>query len=178
VPWTSGANWVAAQQRRSDRRGTRRDVLGAVQLPSSSTGPRKPYPFGDAANGVDVWFADLGAAAPTSTSRREARRSPSWTPPTSPAERTTTEANGPSSQAQPDRGQRCPVRPRRLRPDRLSVWDGGSHERGNKRLEQWQSLYIEPQVVVSAKGPAIKTGLLVFGLELLVIFWVRRKPSA
>jgi hypothetical protein len=45
-------------------------------------------------------------------------------------------------------------------------------------LTQWSSLYVEPEVVVSATGPAIKTGLLVFGLEILVIFWVRRKPSA
>jgi len=71
-----------------------------------------------------------------------------------------------------------PFNPGTFVPIAFSVWDGGSNERGNKRgLSLWSSLYVEPQAVVSAKGPAIKTGLLVLGLELLVIFWVRRKQS-
>jgi hypothetical protein len=72
-----------------------------------------------------------------------------------------------------------PFAPGSFVPISFSVWDGGSHERGNKRgLTLWSSLYVEPQAVVSAKGPAIKTGLLVLGLECLVIFWVRRKQAS
>ncbi len=72
-----------------------------------------------------------------------------------------------------------PFSPGSFVPIAFSVWDGGSRERGNKRgLTLWSSLYVEPQTVVSAIGPAIKTGLLVFGLEFLVIFWVRRKQAS
>ena len=99
--WTSGASRVAAAAPHG-RRGTRRDVLGRrrdpapLQLP---TGPRKPYfLFGDATNGVDVWFADLarssadqftakGSAAISDPGRRRRSTQP----------RTTTEANGRSS---------------------------------------------------------------------------------
>ena len=60
-------------------------------------------------------------------------------------------------------------------PVAFSAWDGGGRERGNKRgLTQWASLYVEPQVVVSPVGPAIRTGLLILGLEILVIVLVRR----
>jgi DMSO reductase family type II enzyme heme b subunit len=154
----------------------------AIQLPLQlPTGPRKPYfLFGDATNGVDVWFADLARG---SADQFTAKGSTAIT---------VLDAADVTSAAHYDRGEwsvifkrsltaasGVPFAPGGFVPIAFSVWDGGSHERGNKRgLTQWQSLYIEPQVVVSATGPAIKTGLLVFGLELLVIFWVRRKPSA
>jgi mono/diheme cytochrome c family protein len=154
----------------------------AIQLPLQlPTGPRKPYfLFGDAQNGVDLWFADLARG---SADQYTAKGS---------AAIAALDAADVTSAARYDKGEwsvifkrsltaasGVPFAPGGFVPIAVSVWDGGSHERGNKRgLTQWQTLYIEPQVVVSAKGPAVKAGLLVFGLEILIIFWVRRKPSA
>jgi len=154
----------------------------AIQLPVQlPTGPRKPYfLFGDAQDGVDLWFADL---ARSTADQYTAKGS---------AAIAALDAADVASVAHYDRGEwsvvfkrsltaasGVPFAPGGFVPIAFSVWDGGSRERGNKRgLTQWQSLYIEPQAVVSAKGPAIETGLLVFGLEILVIFWVRRKQAA
>jgi mono/diheme cytochrome c family protein len=154
----------------------------AIQLPLQlPSGPRKPYfLFGDAQNGVDLWFADL--ARPTAD-QYVAKGS---------AAITILDAADVTSAAHYDKGEwsvvfkrsltaasGVPFAPGGFVPVAFSVWDGGSSERGNKRgLTQWFSLYVEPQVVVSPRGPALKTGLLVFGLEILVIFWVRRSRSA
>jgi mono/diheme cytochrome c family protein len=151
----------------------------AIQLPQAlPTGPRLPYfLFGDATNGVDLWFADL---ARPSADQYVAKGS---------AAITAADASDVTSVAHYDKGEwsvvfkrsltapsGVPFSPGAFIPVAFSVWDGGSAERGSKRgLTQWQTLYVEPQVVVSPRGPAIKIGLLVFGLELLVIFWVRRK---
>jgi mono/diheme cytochrome c family protein len=153
----------------------------AIQLPLQlPTGPRKPYfLFGDVVNGVDLWFVDLARG---STDQYSAKGSGAIA---------ALDASDVTSFAHYDKGEwsvifkrglttpgGVPFNPGSFVPIALSVWDGGSHERGNKRgLTLWSSLYVEPQVVVSAKGPAIKTGLLVFGLEILVIFWVRRKQT-
>ena len=56
----------------------------------------------------------------------------------------------------------------------LSVWDGFSRERGNKRgLTVWYSLYVEPENVPSAVGPMVRTALFILALELVVVGWVR-----
>lgn len=153
----------------------------AIQLPRElPTGARKPYfLFGDAVNGVDLWFVDLARG---STDQYAAKGSGAIA---------VLDASDVTSTAHYDKGEwsvilkrsltaasGVPFNPGSFVPIALSVWDGGSRERGNKRgLTLWSSLYVEPQVVVSARGPAIKTGLLVFGLEILVIFWVRRKQT-
>jgi len=154
----------------------------AIQLPLQlPTGARKPYfLFGDAVNGVDLWFADLARG---SADQYAAKGSGAIT---------VLDAADVTSAAHYDKGEWSVIFKRGLTaasgvpfnqgafvPVAFSVWDGGSHERGNKRgLTQWSSLYVEPEAVVSAVGPTVKTGLLVFGLEILVIFWVRRKQSA
>jgi cbb3-type cytochrome c oxidase subunit III len=154
----------------------------AIQLPLQlPTGARKPYfLFGDAVNGVDLWFADL---ARPSADQYAAKGSGAITP---------LDASDVTSVAHYDKGEwsvifkrsltaasGVPFNPGSFVPIAFSVWDGGSRERGSKRaLTLWSSLYVEPEVVVSAKGPAVKTGVLVFGLELLVIFWVRRSRPA
>ena len=154
----------------------------AIQLPLAlPTGPRKPYfLFGDPANGVDVWFVDLARG---SADQFAAKGSTAIT---------ALDASDVTSTAHYDKGEwsvlfkrpltaasGVPFTPGSFVPVAFSVWDGGSRERGNKRgLTLWSSLYVEPQTVVSAMGPAIKTGLLVFGLEFLVIFWVRRKQAS
>jgi hypothetical protein len=126
---------------------------------------------------VDLWFADL---ARSSADQYTAKGS---------AAITANDASEVTSAATYDRGQWSVVLKRPLTsasgvtfvqgqflPIAFSAWDGGSRERGNKRgLTQWASLYVEPQVVVSPWGPAIRVGLLVLGLEFLVIFLVRRK---
>jgi hypothetical protein len=154
----------------------------SIQLPLQiPTGPRKPYfLFGDAQNGVDLWFADLARG---SADQYAAKGSGAIT---------VLDAADVTSAARYDKGEwsvifkrsltapsGVPFAPGAFVPIAFSVWDGGSRERGNKRgLTLWSSLYVEPQVVVSARGPAIKTGFLVFGLEILIIVLVRRKRPA
>jgi hypothetical protein len=58
----------------------------------------------------------------------------------------------------------------------LSVWDGLSRERGNRRgLTLWNSIYVEPEVVPSAVGPMLRTALIILVVELVVIGWVRSR---
>jgi len=64
-------------------------------------------------------------------------------------------------------------------PIAFSVWDGFSRERGSRRgLTVWYSLYVEPQVVPSAVGPMVRTGLFILAIELAVIGWVRWRYAA
>jgi hypothetical protein len=68
------------------------------------------------------------------------------------------------------------VTPGEFLPIAFSVWDGRSRERGNKRgLTVWYSLYVEPEVVLSAVGPMLQTALIIFGLELVVIALARSR---
>ena len=64
-------------------------------------------------------------------------------------------------------------------PIAFSVWDGLSRERGNRRgLTVWESVYMEPEVVPSAVGPMIRMALVLLGIELAIIGWVRRRSSS
>jgi hypothetical protein len=63
-------------------------------------------------------------------------------------------------------------------PIAFSVWDGFSRERGNRRgLTLWNSIYLEPENVPSPIGPMITTALVILGIEVAVIAWVRRSRS-
>ena len=134
----------------------------AVQLPlAMPTGVRKPYfLFGDATNGVDLWFADL--ARPTAD-QYTAKGSAAITP---------NDASEVTSAATYDKGEWSVILKRPLAssggdsftqgtfvPIAFSTWDGGMRERGNKRgLTQWASLYVEPQAVVDAVSSSIVCG--------------------
>ncbi|HEY8549175.1 MAG TPA: c-type cytochrome [Vicinamibacterales bacterium] len=148
----------------------------AIQIPSQvPTGARKPYfIFGDPENAVDLWFFDLATEAPVELT---ARGSANITPGTGTV----------AGVASYDQGEWAVVFERPIRPESgasfspgeflpmaFSVWDGFSRERGNRRgLTPWYSIYLEPEVVPSAAGPMITTALLILGLELAVIGWVR-----
>lgn len=149
----------------------------AIQWPAEApTGARKPYfLFGDERNAVDLWFFDLATDAPA---RYTARSSLDIAP----AE--LADLNGVASyengewsvmfvrplDAEADTG----FAPGAFMPIAFSVWDGFSRERGNKRgITVWYSLYVEPDEVPSAAGPMVRTALIVLGLELAVIAWVR-----
>ena len=59
-------------------------------------------------------------------------------------------------------------------PIAVSVWDGLSRERGNKRgLTTWYSLSVEPEVIPSPLGPMVQTALFILAIELALIAWVR-----
>ena len=148
------------------------------RFPSQApTGARKPYfLFGDAQNSVDLWFFDL--AEPSR------RSSPARAAPTS--RRTETRERHRRRELRPGRmvgdlqAAACAVSrapafaPGEFMPIAFSVWDGFSRERGNRRgLTVWYSLYVEPEVVPSAVGPMVRTALIILGLELAVIGWVR-----
>ncbi|HEX5032281.1 MAG TPA: c-type cytochrome [Candidatus Eisenbacteria bacterium] len=151
----------------------------AIQVPSQvTTGARKPYfIFGDAQSPVDLWFFDLAGTAPLQfTGRGSADVAPN----------DTGDLTGVASY---DKGEwsvifKRPLRaasgaalsPGQFMPVAFSVWDGFSRERGNRRgLTVWYSLYVEPDVVPSAVGPMVRTALLILGIEMVVIGWVRRR---
>jgi hypothetical protein len=151
----------------------------AIQIPSQlPTGARKPYfIFGDGQNSVDLWFFDMSRSEPQQfTGRGSANIEPN----------DTGEVTGVASY---DQGEWSAIFKRPLRPDAgarfaqgefmpiaLSVWDGFSRERGNRRgLTLWNSVYLQPEVVPSATGPMIRTALLIGAIELILIGWVRSR---
>ena len=153
-----------------------------VQFPSQpQTGARKPYfLFGDAEYPADLWFFDLAKPEPL---RFTGKGSASIAP---------NDLAGLTGVANYDQGEWAVIFKRPLRvesaatfpagefvPVAFSVWDGFARERGNKRgLTLWYSLYVEPQVVPSAAGPMVRTALVVLGLELIIIGWVRWRQRA
>jgi mono/diheme cytochrome c family protein len=155
----------------------------ALQFPSvQPTGIRKPYfIYGDMQSPVDLWFVDL--AMPEFVRQYTGRGRES-------VEATMTDEFETASGY--DKGEWWVVFKRELRsaknvsfqegqfvPMAFSVWDGFNRERGNKRaLSSWFYLYPEPVEQVSAVGPMIRTGLVVFFVELLVIFWIRKRFAA
>lgn len=154
----------------------------AIQVPKAvPADARKPYfLFGDSQNAVDLWFFDLATSEP-------ARFTGKGSTDIAPAD-----IGGLTAVASYDQGEWSVIFKRPLRdesaasfsteqfmPLALSVWDGFSRERGNKRgLTLWYSLYVEPDVVPSAVGPMIRTALVVLALELIVIGWVRSQHRA
>jgi mono/diheme cytochrome c family protein len=149
----------------------------SIQIPSQTpTGARKPYfIFGDAQNSVDLWFFDLARPDPLQfTGRGSADIAPN----------DTGDVTGVASY---DQGEWSVIFKRPLRasagapfvpgeflPIALSVWDGFSRDRGNRRgLTAWYSIYVEPEVVPSAIGPMVRTAVIILVIELIVISWVR-----
>ena len=154
----------------------------AIQIPSQvPTGARKPYfIFGDGQNSVDLWFFDLARPDPLQFT---GKGSGDITP------NATGDVTGVASYDQgewsvifkrplkPTAG--APFAPGEFMPIAFSVWDGFSHERGNKRgLTVWYSLYMEPEVVPSPVGPMVRTALIILVIELAVVGWVRRRKPA
>jgi len=149
----------------------------AIQVPSQvPSGARKPYfIFGDGQNSVDLWYFDLARPDPLQYTGRGSAAI---------AANDTGDLTGVASY---DQGEWSVIFKRPLRPSAgapfvpgeflpiaVSVWDGFSRERGNRRgLTAWQSIYLEPEVVPSAAGPMIRTALLILAFELAVIGWVR-----
>ena len=140
------------------------------------TSARKPYfIFGDGQNSVDLWFFDLARAEPLQfTGRGSADVAPN----------DTGDVTGVASYDQgewsvifkrPLRASAgAPFAPGQFLPIAFSVWDGFSRERGNRRgLTSWYSIYLEPEVVTSAVGPMVRTGLLILVIELAMVGWVR-----
>jgi mono/diheme cytochrome c family protein len=150
----------------------------AIQIPAQApTDARKPYfIFGDAQNPVDLWFFDLARPNPLQFTGRGSANV---------ALNDTGDVTGVASY---DQGEWSAIFKRPLAvssgapfasgqflPIAFSVWDGFSRERGNRRgLTVWYSVYVEPEVVVSAVGPMVRIALLILAIELLVIGWVRR----
>jgi len=61
-------------------------------------------------------------------------------------------------------------------PVAFSVWDGTARERGNRRgLTQWCYVYLERREKPSAAGPMLGAALSVLALELLAVWWIRRR---
>jgi DMSO reductase family type II enzyme heme b subunit len=149
----------------------------SIQIPSLvTTGARKPYfIFGDAQNPVDLWWFDLARSEPRQFTGRGS------------ADVALNDTGDLTGVASYDQGEwsvifkrplrpatGAPLAPGEFMPLALSVWDGFSRERGNRRgLTAWHSLYVEPEEVPSAVGPMVRTALLILVIELAVIGWVR-----
>ena len=148
----------------------------SIQIPTATpTSARKPYfIFGDATNSVDLWFFDrrgpslfsspAGAARPSSQRHGDLTGVASYN-----------EGEWSVIFKQPLRASSgAPFVPGEFLPIALSVWDGFSRDRGNRRgLTAWNSIYMEPQVVPSAIGPMVRTAPIILVIELAVIGWVR-----
>ena len=151
----------------------------AIQIPSQvPTGARKPYfIFGDAQNSVDLWFFDLARAEPLQFIGRGS------------ADIAPNDTGDVTGMANYDQGEWSVIFKRPLRPSAgavfspgefmpiaVSVWDGFSRERGNRRgLTAWYSVYVEPEVVPSALGPMVRSALVILAIELVIIGWVRSR---
>ena len=152
----------------------------ALQFPlAMPTGVRKPYfLFGDAQNPVDLWFRDLGAD-----------QAANWTGRGSAAITPVEGADDLESVAQFEKGEWSVIFKRKRKssasinfeedtfvPLALSVWDGFNRERGNKRgISSWYNVYISPLEKPDPRGPMLRAGVGVLGLELLVIALMRRR---
>jgi mono/diheme cytochrome c family protein len=153
----------------------------AIQLPNQlPSGARKPYfLFGDAQNPVDLWFVDLAKKAAT---RYNGAGSSSLS---------VVEGEDVSAVASYDRGEWSVILKRALRgsggvtfaegqyvPIAFSLWDGAQRERGNKRgLTRWVYLYTMPRETPSPLWPMLRAAVVVLAVELLLIFWVRRRHN-
>lgn len=150
----------------------------AIQLPRTAPeGVRWPYfLFGDPQRPVDLWFADLAGPEarmyaargsdqiePGDAGELEARADYADGAWTVTFKRPLTAATGINFVED------------EFVPIAFTVWDGRAEERGNRRgLTRWYSIYLEPLDKPSAIGPVLRAGVGVLGLELLLIFGVRR----
>lgn len=174
-PWGEAATEAAAT-------GSEFSDAVAIQFPVAlPDGPAKPYfIFGDAARPVDLWFLEAakkgvqqwvgrGTGALTLAEGSEVEGSISY-------------ANGEwsavfvrdlksTTSASFAEGQYVPIA--------FSVWDGLDRQRGSRRaLTQWFYVYLAPQEEASAIGPMVQAGLGVLLLELLGVYWIRRRARA
>lgn len=154
----------------------------AIQLPTAlPDGPAKPYfIFGDASRAVDLWFLDTAA-------KRVRQFVGRGTGNVTAAEGT--EVEGVATYAN---GEWSAVFVRDLRstggvsfaegqyvPIAFSVWDGLNRERGSRRaLTQWFYVHLPPREARSSVGPLLQAGLSVAALELLAVYWIRRRRKA
>ncbi|HXU31997.1 MAG TPA: c-type cytochrome [Thermoanaerobaculia bacterium] len=153
----------------------------AIQLPAQlPTGIRKPYfIFGDGQNPVDIWFVDLAKKV---AQRYNGAGSASLS---------VVEGEDVSAVASYDHGEWSVIFKRALRatggvsfvedqyvPIAFSLWDGAQRERGNKRgLTRWMYLYTMPRETPSTVWPMLRAALAVLAVEILLIWWVRRRRS-
>lgn len=153
----------------------------AVQVPSQMPGGnRKPYfLFGDPVYPVDIWFTELGSKQPQPY---RGRGSDALVP----GEGERFEVSGDYEQ-----GRWSVVFKRNRRstkaisfleeefvPVAFSVWDGFNRERGNKRaLSNWYYVYMEPQDKPSPVGPMLQNFLIVLGVLVVIVVWVRHRED-
>jgi mono/diheme cytochrome c family protein len=153
----------------------------ALQFPTQMPrGVRKPYFLsGDLEQAVDLWFVDLAdGRGRLFTGRGADSIEPS-------------RADEIVTAAEYVDGEWTVLLKRELRsrsgitfdenayiPIAFSVWDGFNNERGNKRaVSQWLFLYTEPREVVSAVGPMVRAALITVAIELLIVFFIRRRHT-
>lgn len=151
----------------------------AIQLPVTlPDGAAKPYfIFGDASRPVDLWFLDT---AQKRVHQYVGRGTGNLTVAEgTEVEGTATYANGEwsaifvrdlrsTNSVSFAEGQYVPIS--------FSVWDGLDRERGSRRaLTQWFYVYLGTREQKSAVGPMVQAGLSLLLIELLAVYWIRRR---
>jgi mono/diheme cytochrome c family protein len=154
----------------------------AIQLPKSiPTSLVKPYfLFGDERNPVDLWFTDLAKKQAIVYEGRGSKR-------LKPLEEVKVRVNAEFSD-----GQWIVIFQRKIElengvdfqedsfmPVSFSVWDGFNEERGSKRgISSWYYLYFEPKEKPSVIVPMLQYGLIILILEIVLVWYIRRKSRS
>ncbi|MBF0432944.1 MAG: c-type cytochrome [Fibrobacteria bacterium] len=153
----------------------------AIQIPSKMPdGFIKPYfLFGDKKRSVDIWFADLAKKEADVYVGKGSKKLVKQ------------EKSNVEVVSSYDDGVWKVIfkRPRRIEkglpfeveqfiPIALSFWDGHEKNRGNYRcVTSWYNIYLKPAKEESPFLPAAKTAIWVLVIELLIVFFVRRRSA-
>jgi cytochrome c len=150
----------------------------AIQFPSDMrNGRRLPYfLFGDGQHSVDIWFMDLARQRPEFFIGHGSQALDSYGMSELSAVATFENGEWRVVFKRPLRFGGIRFEVDRFLPISFSTWDGFNRERGNKRgVTRWFYLYLEPDGETSIAGPVAGTVLATFGLELLLIIFIRRR---
>ncbi len=152
----------------------------AVQFPAKPIdGYVKPYfIWGDSKRAVNVWFSDLARSSAQAFNAKGSKR----------IKETDTKLESRSQfldgewtvviKGPRESGKQLQFNESSFVPVAFSVWDGFSHERGNRRaLTAWFDLYMSPMHTPSPFGPMFKYGFLMLLAELLLIYALRRSQG-
>jgi DMSO reductase family type II enzyme heme b subunit len=171
---TSGRNSPVASP---EAEGPFSDAV-AVQFPSEPPeGAAKPYFLsGDAMRPVEIWFRDMAAKG----GRRYVGRGEGKLSEDAGFEAISGYEDGEWWFAfAKDRGDGGVMDQGAFVPVAFSVWDGFSGETGSARgITSWYSLYLEPGGAPSPYAPAAKAAAGILLLEILVVWFARRRLRA
>ena len=154
------------------------DAVALLFPTATSQGVERPYfMFGDAKNPMSIWYSDLAA---DSAAMLTGQGSNAIVDTDIPLERTARYDDGRwiVTMKGPRQNGDLTFSEAAFVPTSFTVWDGFSHERGNKRgLSAWYHVYLEPLEEKSATGPMAKWAFIILLAELALVGLVRWRTS-